>query len=188
MMMAHARVCLAVDDGEETEEEIEEEIEEEEESWQDEAEKEGDSDEDEVKAEEEKQQQKKKKKKKGKKSKASLLIPVSEEGATVVIDGDEVGVTPIAPITGLTVGKHQIEVIKDGFHDYMGFVEIPGEGTIRYDIMLEGGKRKKIKVPKFLKTWWFWTAVGAVVATGVGVGIYYGVKPEEPSAVHFPPY
>ncbi len=180
MVMAHSRACLAGDDDEEAEAEAEAEAEE---AVQDGADEEGD-----VEEAEGAEKKKKKKKKKGKTSKASLLVPVSEEGATVVIDGDEVGVTPIAPITGMTVGKHQIEVTKDGFHAYMGFVEIPAEGTIRHDVMLEGGKRKKVKVPKFLKTWWFWTAVGVVVATGVGVGIGYGVKPEEPSAVHFPPY
>lgn len=28
----------------------------------------------------------------------------------------------------------------------------------------------------FYKTWWFWTSVGAVVAAGVGVGVYMGTQ------------
>lgn len=186
LLVVHARVGVAADDEEEVEEEVSEDEEvEAEESGTDvdvEAEEE-DGEEEEAGA-----KGKKAKKKKGKESKASLLVPVSEEGATVLIDGEEVGVTPIAPITGMTVGKHQIEVLKDGYHSYMGFVEIPVEGTIRHDVMLKGGKRKKVALPKFMKTWWFWTAVGVVVATGVGVGIGVGVQPEEPNAVHFPPY
>jgi hypothetical protein len=189
LLAIHARVGLADDEEEQVEEEAAgedggeagEEVEEEDDAGAEEAEA------DEKKEKKEKKA-KKKAKKKGKKSEASLLVPVSEEGATVLIDGEEVGVTPIAPVTGMTVGKHQIEVVKDGYHDYMGFVEIPAEGTIRHDVMLKGGKRKKIKFPKFMKTWWFWTAVGVVVATGVGVGIGVGVQPEEPDAVHFPPY
>lgn len=180
LVMALPALSAAQDEGEESEES--EEAVEEETGAEQEAEAEDETDEDEVAA------KKKKKKKKGKKSEASLLVPVSEEGATVLIDGDEVGVTPIAPITGMTVGKHQVEVVKEGFHDYMGFVDIPADGTVRHDVELKGGKRKKVKLPKFMKTWWFWTAVGVVVATGVGVGVGVSLKPEEPNAVHFPPY
>lgn len=138
--------------------------------------------------EEAEEKPKKKKKKKKKKSKAKLLLPVSETGATIVIDGDEVGVSPMAPLTGLTVGTHSVEVTKEGFHAYLADVEIPDKGTVRHDVTLKGGKRKKIKVPKFLKSWWFWTAIGAAAAAGVGIGVAVHVQPEEPNAVSFPTY
>jgi hypothetical protein len=121
-------------------------------------------------------------------SKASLLIPVSEEGAIVLIDGEEVGTTPLPPIKGLTVGSHVVEVEKEGFHTYHGEVKIPDAGLVRYDIDLKGGKRKRKPVPKFLKAWWFWTAIGVAAATGAGIGIYFGVRPEQPDGVKFPPY
>jgi len=33
----------------------------------------------------------------------------------------------------------------------------------------------------FYETWWFWTVVGAVVAGGVGVGLYFGLQEEGPT-------
>jgi len=32
------------------------------------------------------------------------------------------------------------------------------------------------------RKWWLWTAVGAVCATGLGVGLYYGLRPAPPPA------
>jgi len=121
-------------------------------------------------------------------SDAKLVVPVSEDGARVILDGEEVGLSPVLPITGLTVGEHVIEVQKEGFKPYWMEVQIPEDGLVRHDVLLAGGKGLKHPVPKFLKAWWFWTAVGVVVGAGVGVGIYFGVKPEEPDAVRFPPY
>jgi hypothetical protein len=123
----------------------------------------------------------------GKVSEARLLLPCPD-GALVLIDGEEVGTAPLAPVTGLTVGTHKITATKEGFANYAAEVAIPEEGTIRHDILFTGGKKPRKPVPKFLKAWWFWTAIGVVVATGTGVGIYLKVRPEEPNAVSFPPY
>jgi len=124
----------------------------------------------------------------GEGSDASLIVAVSEEGVTVTIDGEVVGETPLAAIGDLSVGTHDIEATKDGFHPYAGSVTVPAEGMVRHDIVLEGGARTRSKVPAWLKSWWFWTVVGVVVGTGVGVGIYFGVRPEEPDAIGMPPF
>ncbi len=130
----------------------------------------------------------KKKDEKAQKSDTSVLLPASEKGATVVLDGEEVGVTPLAPIKGLSVGTHELEVSKEGYYLYKAELDVPSSGTVRHDVLLEGGASKKTELPEFMKTWWFWTVVGAVVVTGTTVGIYYGVKEEPPDAVPFPPY
>lgn len=182
LLLVSPRASWADDEADEQTEETEEQEDVEDESEEaEEPAEEDEEDEEAVKA---------KKKKKKKESKARLLVPVSEEGAVVMIDGEEVGTTPIKPITGLTVGGHQIEVQKEGYNPYISYIEIPDSGTVRHDVSLKGGKKKhkKVKLPKFMKTWWFWTAVGAVVVTGTTVGIAVAAQPEEPDAIHFPPY
>lgn len=124
----------------------------------------------------------------GKKSQAKVLLPVSEKGATVLLDDEEVGVTPLPALTGLAVGTHTLRVDKEGFYTYTAQIDVPEEGQLRHDVLMDGGASSQTELPAFMKTWWFWTAVGAVVLTGATVGIYFGVKEDPPDAVKFPPY
>ncbi len=121
-------------------------------------------------------------------SKASLLLPVSEIGAVVLLDGEELGVTPLASISGLTVGTHDLTVKKDGFFTYSAEVDIPADGSVRHDVLLASGANKDVVVPPLLRKWWFWTIVGSVVVAGAGVGIYFGARPAEPDGVPMPPF
>jgi hypothetical protein len=117
-----------------------------------------------------------------------LLIPVSEKGATVVVDGEEVGESPLPALGGLPGGTYEIRVDKEGFYTHTAEVDVPAGGSVRHDVLLDEGGSGKVEMPAFMKTWWFWTVVGAVVVTGATVGIYYGVQEDEPDAVPLPPY
>ena len=79
-------------------------------------------------------------------------------------------------------GTHTVRVVKAGFRDWTGRVTVPPNGTIEQTVALEqvadvtpGDGKNRDEVP-ITKKWWFWTGIGAVVLTGVGIGIYYGTR------------
>jgi hypothetical protein len=57
---------------------------------------------------------------------ASVQLTVSEAGATVSVDGDAVGTTPLAAPIMVELGKHQLSVKKAGFVTLEPTIETPG--------------------------------------------------------------
>lgn len=49
---------------------------------------------------------------------AFVSIPVKEDGATVIVDGQEVGVTPLPQAIRLDAGKHDLVIRKPGFVEH----------------------------------------------------------------------
>ncbi len=57
---------------------------------------------------------------------ASVQLTVSEAGATVDVDGDAVGTTPLAAPLTMDLGRHQLSVRKAGFGTLEQTIETPG--------------------------------------------------------------
>jgi PEGA domain-containing protein len=57
---------------------------------------------------------------------ASVRLTVSEAGATVSVDGDDVGTTPLAAPIMVELGRHQLSVKKAGFVTLEPTIETPG--------------------------------------------------------------
>jgi hypothetical protein len=57
---------------------------------------------------------------------ASVRLTVSEAGATVSVDGDAVGTTPLATPIVVELGRHQLSVTKPGFVTLASTIETPG--------------------------------------------------------------
>lgn len=111
----------------------------------------------------------------------NVTLRCPHSGATVELDGQGVGLTPLPHRLYVDPGSHWISVKKDGF------------SLFKRDLVLAAGEHQQIKVelephktspvpaaalPRpvkrplppgpevsepFYKKWWFWTAVGAVV-------------------------
>jgi hypothetical protein len=107
-------------------------------------------------------------------------------GATVRLDGVEVGRTPLqAPLFDLSVGVHQLEVTREGFSPFAESVPVRFEKTTEVVVHqpivagagagagTPGGRGKRI-----YERWYFWAGVG-VVAIAAGVAIGFALPKQE---------
>lgn len=98
--------------------------------------------------------------------------------ATVTLDGNPVGQTPIAqPLTKIPVGVHHLLVTREGFSPYAEDVPVRFEKTTKVVVhqdatSLEALKklRRARETPVYAR-WWFWSAIAAgAVVTGLAIG------------------
>jgi hypothetical protein len=61
---------------------------------------------------------------------ASVQLTVSEAGATVSVDGEPAGITPLAAPLTLDLGRHQLSVKKTGFGTLEQTIETPGGNVV----------------------------------------------------------
>ncbi len=92
-----------------------------------------------------------------------LLITSELDEVTAFVDEREVGRVPTE--VALTPGEHRIRVSKDGYRDETTTVVVRA-GSER-GVNLDPRPVKK----KLTQRWWFWTAMGGVVAGGVAATI-----------------
>ncbi len=117
-----------------------------------------------------------------------LALSVDLAGAMVLVDGSLVAKTPTKPIS-LRAGAHAIRVTHPAYHDFVRFVRIPFDKTVRVAVNLKaypmlkatvGSKQKVITIVKGKKTqvlyrplpwyrrWYVVTAVAVGAALLVG--------------------
>ena len=119
----------------------------------------------------------------------TLFVQLFGGGAALVYVDDKLAgrtATGRPPAGGLRAtvpaGTHTVRVVKAGFRDWTGRVTVPANGTVEQTVALEQvadvtpGDKNPPSTP-ITKKWWFWTAIGAVVLTGAGIGIYYATRP-----------
>lgn len=84
-------------------------------------------------------------------------------GATVVVDGKEVGTAPLsAPVKDLGIGVHVVQVSAPGYVPAKKDVIVSRNETTIVRVLLE-------EEPYYTQ-WWFWTAVGGGTAVAVAGG------------------
>jgi hypothetical protein len=71
---------------------------------------------------------------------ATLRVSVNEAGATVTVDGEPVGKTPLATPVRVDLGRHTIAVKKDGFDSVEQAIEAPGGSDTPVTITLAAPK------------------------------------------------
>ncbi|MCA9672223.1 MAG: PEGA domain-containing protein [Myxococcales bacterium] len=115
----------------------------------------------------------------------SLEVLANVAGATVALDGKELGATPLAIQHNLLVGEHTLRVTKAGYSDVLQEIKVRLQKTARIVVKMQvpkgGGnlppKREKTIVP-FYTRWWFWGAVTAVaIGVGIGLGVAFSSSP-----------
>jgi tetratricopeptide (TPR) repeat protein len=110
-----------------------------------------------------------------------LKLIVSEAQAQVKIDSEVVGFTPIMEEIKFKVGRHTIQITKDGFADWTNEFYITGGNVTNLQVILKtsadqydeppkGGKPRKL-----LDGLPFWLTVGGGAALVVGGGVMTGM-------------
>jgi hypothetical protein len=67
---------------------------------------------------------------------SELHLRVDQKGADVLVDGEKVGVTPLAGKVMIDVGHRKITVRKQGFRDAVKEIEVTGGGKTELDVSL----------------------------------------------------
>ncbi|MBX3274551.1 MAG: PEGA domain-containing protein [Sandaracinaceae bacterium] len=142
---------------------------------------------------------------------ATLLVTTTVDGATVTVDGEAIGTSPVAPIE-IADGEHEVVVRLAGYPDYRTSTRIAPGGRARVDATLRregardgasaraGGEADPFAVSgdgggDVTSEWWFWTIIGAgaavLIAIAIGVGVAVadggGGTPGQPRGVPLPP-
>jgi tetratricopeptide (TPR) repeat protein len=122
-----------------------------------------------------------------------LRINSSVDGATVRVDGTEIGTTPLADEVEVNPGSHAVEVGHEGYATWRETVvgapgaltAVEARPTSLVKIVRVEVARREAPQPVY-KRWWLWAAVGAVVAAGAITGGVLGARSatevSEPSA------
>jgi hypothetical protein len=96
-----------------------------------------------------------------------VRIQTPTPGATVEVNGKVVGITPFDQ--DIPVGKASIRVRQSGFHDVIKVLDIQLGKLYDFDMTLEAIPVVLRPAPETVPVtdkWWFWTAIGTVVAGG----------------------
>lgn len=73
---------------------------------------------------------------------SSLIIEVSEPGATVSIDGELIGQTPLPGPVLVDLGKRRISVEKPGFKEHVMVQDVPGASEVNLSVTLQKETRE----------------------------------------------
>jgi hypothetical protein len=91
------------------------------------------------------------------------------EGASVFLNGKELGETPLSgPIRDLPIGQHVLEISKKGYVTHKGDVVVGSAQTTALRIELVD----EASLKKLWQRWDFWAYVGVGTAAIAGSGIY----------------
>jgi len=111
---------------------------------------------------------------------ARLSITASVAGATVTLDGNKVGATPLPPQPlELNPGDHAVEVAAEGYATFREQIRLQRSQKASIEAKLVSLVRvirvEEKKVPVY-KRWYLWTGVGVVVVAGVVTGAVLGAR------------
>ena len=95
--------------------------------------------------------------------------PKNENGAQVLIDGADVGVTPVD--INRPAGKYKVIVNKGGFLPFETNASADPGQNVNVTATLREDK------PTLTQRWWFWTGVGVLVV-GAATTTYFLTRPD----------
>ncbi len=76
-----------------------------------------------------------------------ITVKATEEGATVYVDGEEKGKTPIEGILPVDAGTHKIVISKEGFKDFKMSIAISSGHSVPVEAEMEKGAAGPAPVP-----------------------------------------
>ena len=117
-----------------------------------------------------------------------LIVETPQAGAQIYVNGDFAGSGRIE--IAKAAGTYTVRVARDGYQEQLFDVEVTAGAKVQRTVELEFlpepmGDRvtppgAPEEPPEFYETWWFWTAVGAVVVgTALGAGLGVGLQKDE---------
>jgi len=107
----------------------------------------------------------------------TLVVESPIAGALADVDGRPIGTVPVE--LSVSPGEHAIRVRHDDYR------------TVDSKVVVHTGERRSLSVslqhkPRLYEQWWFWGGVGALVTTGVVVGVALTTE-KSPAAGDIPP-
>jgi hypothetical protein len=109
----------------------------------------------------------------------TMALAVSEEGATVIVDGAIVGSSPMAALE-MAAGLHTLSIEKEGFVVYKQDIQIAEKQTLAVTAMLNPSaefKRSYRERADFVRTMaWLSTGLGVAALAGGGYFFYDGMQ------------
>lgn len=119
---------------------------------------------------------------------SKLNVHVTEPGAEVVVDGKEVGLTPLEQPLELSLGEHNIDVRKDGFETLRETVVLDAnmEETIDFVMVPSGRENRPLMEEDLEKNSWIkmvsipsWIGFGLTLATVAVDGVVWHLAVEK---------
>ncbi len=111
-----------------------------------------------------------------------LELIVTEEDATVHLNDREPSQSPMAPVGELPIGKHSLQIVKDGYLPYKtDFVVNRNETTLLTVQLIDEDSIK----PWYAK-WWFWTGTAAVVGGAITAAVLLRDNPSTTADFEMP--
>lgn len=108
-----------------------------------------------------------------------LSLSCDVAGATVLVDGKEVGKTPLSTPIALAPGSHDVKVVKDGFETFSAFISVNAGQTLEVSAKLptakEGGAVGGETRPGKRSYLWTWVLGGGAAALFVVGGVTGGL-------------
>ena len=99
--------------------------------------------------------------------KGAVQILANEEGAVVHLDEKAIGETPVELFPDLAIGRHRVQIKKDGFLLYKNDVVVfKNETTLLQAELVDESSLK----PWYMK-WWVWAGAAALVGGAVGTAV-----------------
>ena len=108
--------------------------------------------------------------------KGRLTVRSTPPGATVLLDGEMVGVTPLEGKT-VDAGIHRVTIIKAGHGDLVRYIKVAprGEAWVEVNLKKPGPavepKEAPVGAPRRRQLWTWIAAGGAVATAAVGIGL-----------------
>jgi hypothetical protein len=96
-----------------------------------------------------------------------LEILSTEPNAVVVLGDRNIGNTPVQPVTDLPIGRHRVQISKDGFVPYQADIVVNREETT----VLQASLVDEASLAPWYTKWWVWTAVVAAVVGGTTAAV-----------------
>lgn len=121
--------------------------------------------------------------------KGTLALSITEEGADVLLDGQQIGVSPIEAAIPLSGGHHVLTVAKTGFIRHQETLRVEQGTSLKRDVALRPSRDFLLdyrSTNELFRTVAWTTTGGALVLAGVGVGFGVGwyMKNQEIPALH----
>ncbi|MCC6751898.1 MAG: PEGA domain-containing protein [Deltaproteobacteria bacterium] len=115
----------------------------------------------------------------------ALDVRVDVAGAWIYVDGRRLGRSPAPPLSGLAVGPHALRVTHPSYRDFVRFVKVELDGSLRVDVTLSAfpvlAREMRLTRPKvrpltsrelpWYRRWWAVAAFGAVVTAATATVI-----------------
>lgn len=109
-----------------------------------------------------------------------LEVLTAEGGAQVLLGDRQLGPTPLRPLTDLPIGRHRLQLVKDGFLPFTADVVVNRNETAVFQATLVD----EASLQPWYRKWWVWTAAGAGAAA-VATAMVLILGGEEPARVVF---